>query len=283
MPLPDLDALRGWIGRTEDDSDIAAPGPAALLAATLNRDRAPAAGDQLPMMWHWLYFLSPTATQDLGEDGMPRRGGFIPPVALPRRMWAGSRIEFGDAIRLGDRLHRRTTIADINGKEGRSGALVFVRVLTEIGTERGLALVEQRDIVFRDHPPPGISPSVPPQAPLPDATWREETTGGAVLLFRYSALTFNSHRIHYDQPYSTEVEGYPALVVQGPLLATLLADSLGNHLPATSIRAITFRAVSAIFVDEPFAIAGAIDAHKAVVWAAKHDDRLAMIAEAEIG
>jgi len=198
-------------------------------------------------------------------------------------MWAGSRIEIRQPIRLGDRLRRRTTIADIKGKEGRSGALIFVRVLTEIDTDRGLAIVEQRDIVFRDHPSHAASTSTPAESPAADALWREEMAAGTVLLFRYSALTFNPHRIHYDQRYSTEVEGYPALVVQGPLLATLLAEALANRLPAASIRTITFRAASAIFVDERFALAGRNDAHRAVAWAAKGDNRVAMTAEAEIG
>ena len=282
LPL-DLESLRRWIGRTDTGFDIASPAAAALLAATLNRHSAPKEGDPLPLTWHWLYFLPPTASNDLGEDGMPRRGGFMPPVSLPRRMWAGSRIELREPIRLGDRLQRRTTIADVTAKDGRSGALVFVRVVTELATERGTALIERRDVVFRDHPSP-TDPAPRPQAPPKDAPmWREEASAGPVLLFRYSALTFNAHRIHYDEMYATKVEGYPGLVVQGPLLATLLAESLDNHVSSARIGAITFRAVGAVFAEERFTIAGKSDSHKAMAWAvATGDNRMAMTAEAEI-
>jgi 3-methylfumaryl-CoA hydratase len=282
MPLPELDALRAWIGRTESESDVAALRPAMLLAATLDHDEAPKAGDPLPPTWHWLYFLSASRERDLGVDGHPRRGGFMPPVPLERRMWAGSRIELRQPIRLGETLQRRTTIANVDGKEGRSGPLVFVRVSTEIATQRGVGLVETRDIVFRDASP--AAAASPPSARTPsDADWREENTADAVLLFRYSALTFNGHRIHYDQHYATAVEGYPALVVQGPLLATLLADALRRHLPDASATAIAFRAVSAIFAGEPFVIAGKREGRRATAWAATTQNRLAMSAEMELG
>jgi 3-methylfumaryl-CoA hydratase len=282
MQPPDLEALRAWIGRGETASDVAAPGPATLLAASLDRARAPQSGDPLPIAWHWLYFLPATASRDLGEDGMPRRGGFMPPVSLPRRMWAGSRIEIHDPIRLGDGLQRHTTISDVRGKEGRTGPLVFVRVTSELHTERGLALTEQRDVVFSDHAPRGTPASKPQQDAPSNAMWRDELSASPVLLFRYSALTFNSHRIHYDQRHTVEVEGFPRLVVQGPLLATMLAESICERVPAASIRAIAFRAVGPLFVDERFELGGRRDAHTATAWAAC-DGSVAMSAEAQLG
>lgn len=282
MPLPDLDAWRAWIGRCESESDVAAVKPAVLLAATLDHEEAPKAGDVLPPTWHWLYFLPMARARDTGEDGHPRRGGFMPPVALPRRMWAGSRIELREPMRLGETLRRRTTIADVQGKEGRSGPLVFVRVSTEIETQRGVALVEMREIVFRGHPPAGAAAPAPPEAPA-DAAWREEKMADPVLLFRYSALTFNAHRIHYDERYATGVEGYPGLVVQGPLLATLLADALCRRVREGAARAITFRAVSPLCAGEPFVIAGTTRDGVASAWAATRDNRLAMSAGMEIG
>jgi 3-methylfumaryl-CoA hydratase len=279
MPLPNLEPLRAWVGRMETDVDIAAVKPAVLLAATLDHDETPREGDALPPTWHWLYFLPAARQRDVGADGHPERGLFIPPVPLRRRMWAGSRIELRRPVRLGSTLQRRTTIAEVTGKEGRSGALVFVRVSTEIASEGVVALVETRDIVFRDPPAQGSASPATSDAPA-DAMWREERTSDPVLLFRYSALTFNCHRIHYDWPYATEIEHYSGIVVQGPLLATLLADALRRHADATPA-AITFRAVSPLFAGEPFVIAGKQLERGAQAWAATSQNRLAMTAEME--
>jgi 3-methylfumaryl-CoA hydratase len=280
MPLPDLEALRAWIGRTETDVDIASVKPAVLLAATLDHEEMPREGDALPATWHWLYFLPAARQRDVGADGHPERGLFLPPVPLRRRMWAGSRIELRRPVRLGSTLQRRTTITEVSGKEGRSGPLVFLRLATEIACEGAVALVETRDIVFRDPPPPGSATPETPDAP-DDAMWHEERTSDPVLLFRYSALTFNCHRIHYDWPYATEIERYPGVVVQGPLLATLLADALRRRHADVRPAAITFRALSPLFAGEPFLIAGKPIARGARAWAATPQNRLAMSAEME--
>jgi 3-methylfumaryl-CoA hydratase len=279
MSLPDLEALRAWIGRTETDVDIAAVKPAVLLAATLDHEEMPREGDVLPPTWHWLYFLPVARQRDVGADGHPERGLFIPPVPLRRRMWAGSRIEFRRPLRLGSTLQRRTTIAEVSAKEGRSGPLVFVRVATEIASDGAVAMVETRDIVFRDQPAQGSTAPATPDAPS-DAAWREERTSDPVLLFRYSALTFNCHRIHYDSSYATEIEHYSGILVQGPLLATLLADALRRHSDVTP-SAITFRAVTPIFVGEPFVVAGKSVERGAQAWAATAQNRVAMRAEME--
>ncbi|HSR05946.1 MAG TPA: MaoC family dehydratase N-terminal domain-containing protein [Bryobacteraceae bacterium] len=246
--------LEQWIGRTESRSDLVTPAPVAALAATLDReDPRPQPGDPLPPLWHWLYFLPHPRQSELGPDGHAKRGGFLPPVSLPRRMWAGGRFEFHHPLRIGDPIARNSRILDIKHKRGRTGDLVFVLVRHEISNPQGLALTEEHDIVFRDVPQ-GPAPT-PPPAPT-DPTWQRVIHPDDVLLFRYSALTFNGHRIHYDRRYTTEVERYPGLVVHGPLIATLLLDLHRRSLPQTPVNRFEFRAVSALYDTAPFTVCG---------------------------
>jgi 3-methylfumaryl-CoA hydratase len=225
----DVDHLRSWIGRQEKLHDQVTRFPIAALAATLDRDDpAPAAGDPLPALWHWLYFL-PTARQSaLGPDGHPSRGGFLPAVPLPRRMWAGGRFTFHQPLRVDELITRTSTVQDVTIKQGRNGALCFVLVKHEVSGSNGLALVEEHDIVYRDNPQPGEAPATP-RPVRTDGVWQREIRPSDPMLFRYSALTFNSHRIHYDRRYVTETEGYPGLIVHGPLIATLLIDLLRRN------------------------------------------------------
>jgi 3-methylfumaryl-CoA hydratase len=266
------------MGREETAADEITAAPAALLAATLDRpDPEPAKGDILPPLWHWLYFLPRHPTSDLAPEGHARRGGFLPPVPLAHRMWAGGRFEFHRPLRIGDRVTRVSRIADVILKEGRSGPLVFVTVRHEIRNEEGVALTEEQDIVYRDAagaaPPPGA----------PDAQeWEREIRPGDVLLFRYSALTFNSHRIHYDRRFATSVEGYPGLVVHGPLIATLLLDLLRSNLPEANVAKFSFRAVSPLFDTAPFRICGKADGTTIRLWAKNESGGLAMEAFADI-
>ncbi|MET0208932.1 MAG: MaoC family dehydratase N-terminal domain-containing protein, partial [Burkholderiaceae bacterium] len=219
-----MNELKAWLGRSEQRDDAIGASPLAGLSATLDRDDpAPLPGYDVPPLWHWLYFLPVTPQRELGEDGHARLGGFLPPVPLPRRMWAGGRLRFHHPLQVGDVVTRRSHIAGIDVKEGRSGALVFVVVRHEIANARGLAITEEHDIVYREAPRPD-APVPPPTAAPGDAEFSREITADAVMLFRYSALTFNGHRIHYDRSYVTEVEGYPGLIVHGPLIATLLMD-----------------------------------------------------------
>jgi 3-methylfumaryl-CoA hydratase len=280
--LLSIDEWRDWIGRTATADDVVTPVPARALAATLDRESEFAPGDPLPPPWHWLYFLSMDSLADAGPDGHPKRGGFLPPVSLPRRMWAGSRMEFFAPLRVGDAIHRVSRIADISTKEGRSGALVFVNVRHEIANAGGPLLVDEHDIVYRDVPRPGES-APPKMAPL-DHAWTREIRPDPVLLFRYSALTFNSHRIHYDQPYVTAVEGYPGLVVHGPLLATLLLDLLLRQQPRASVTRFEFRAIQPLFDTAPFAVCGRpeSDGRGVALWAKDADGRLCMEATASI-
>jgi 3-methylfumaryl-CoA hydratase len=281
---PALDRLRDWIGRSERRSDTITAAPLAGLAATLDRvdDPEPLPGSALPPLAHWLYFLPQAAQREIGADGHPKRGGFLPPVPLPRRMWAGGRLQFERALRVGDEVERRSTITKVDAKAGRSGALVFVTVRHEISDARGLALSEEHDIVYRDNPLPGA----PPPAPAPARTDEEfgrRIVPDPVLLFRYSALTFNGHRIHYDRSYATEVEGYPGLIVHGPLIATLLVDLVRRDRPGAQIRSFAFKAASPLFDIHPFSVCGkrADDGH-VDLWARNHAGELAMQARAEL-
>jgi 3-methylfumaryl-CoA hydratase len=276
-----LDALRAWLGRTATATDVVSATPARALAATLGLDRRFDAGDPLPPPWHWQYFLAMGSIDDLGPDGHPKRGGFLPPVPLPRRMWAGSRMEFLRPLRIGDPITKVSRIADVTMKEGRSGALVFVKVRHEIAGPGGPAIVDEHDIVYRDLPRSGDAPAAPRAAPTHSA-WRREIRPDPVLLFRYSALTYNSHRIHYDQPYVTNVEGYPGLIVHGPLLATLLLDLLLREVPDADITHFEFRAIRPVFDTAPFAVCGepAADRASAHLWIADAEGFLCMDATA---
>lgn len=275
--------LRSWIGRTDARADQVTPAPIAALAATLDRDEPfPEAGDPLPPLWHWLYFLPIHRASDIGSDGHAERGGFLPPVQLPRRMFAGARFWFNRPIRVGETLTRRSRIADVSCKDGRSGPLVFVVARHEISGRDGVAVVEEQDIVYRSGPVPGASPP-PPEAAPNDASWRREVRPDEVLLFRYSALTFNGHRIHYDRRYATEVEGYPGLVVHGPLIATMLLELLRQNLRGAVVTEFSFRAVRPIFDAAPFLVCGRRDtATAARLWAADVEGALAMHATATL-
>jgi 3-methylfumaryl-CoA hydratase len=277
------DPIEAWRGRTEQRHDTVTPAPAAALAATLDRDDpVPEPGQALPALWHWLYFLPLHRQSEIGLDGHARRGGFLPPVALPRRMWAGGRLEFAHPLRIGDAVTRSSRIADIVAKPSRSGPLVFVTVQHEIANDAGVAVSEAHDIVYRDLPAPGTTPSPSPQAATGTAFSRE-VVPDAVLLFRYSALTFNGHRIHYDRRYVTEVEGYPGLVVHGPLIATLLLDLLRREAPQAIVRRFEFKAVSPLFDIHPFTLCGRPEGERRfALWARNHEGALAMQASAEI-
>ena len=272
--------LQRWVGRTDAVHDALAAAPLHGLSATLDRDDAsPVAGDAVPPLGHWLYFLPQAPQHELGEDGHPRRGGFLPPVPLPRRMWAGGRLTWDTAnpLRVGDAATRTSTIQSVTHKRGRSGDLVFVTVRHEVANAHGRCLSEEHDIVYRSAAQPGEPAPVPVAAPAPGA-WQRTISPDAVLLFRYSALTFNGHRIHYDRPYVTEVEGYPGLVVHGPLIATLLLDLVGRHAPGRTVRAFEFRAVRPTFDGQPFQVHGvpAADGQSATLWAQDHEGWLTM-------
>jgi 3-methylfumaryl-CoA hydratase len=275
----DIAHLREWIGKTESASDQVTPAPIAALSATLDIEaRPPRAGDALPPLWHWLYFLGLHRQSQLGSDGLASRGGFLPPVPLPRRMWAGGRLEFVRPMRVGETYTRTSRIADVQHKEGRTGPLVFVVARHEIGNVDGIAIAEEQDIVYRDQAKRGEPAQAAPPAPA-GAAWGRAVQPDEVLLFRYSALTFNGHRIHYDRRYATETEGYPGLVVHGPLIATLLLDLLRRQMPEAQIARLEFRAASPLFDTGPFKVNGKPgDGKMVALWANSPDGNLAMTA-----
>jgi 3-methylfumaryl-CoA hydratase len=275
--------LTQWTGRSERRTDDVGRAAQQGLWTLLDHEGpGPQAWEDALPLSHWLYFVPTPRQSEIGEDGHPRRGGFLPPVPLPRRMWAGSSIEFHHALRVGDQAVRESRIDSVTAKSGRSGELVFVAVRHELVDSRGLALSETQNIVYRGAPRADASAPVAEDAPADD-TFRREIVPDPVLLFRYSALTGNGHRIHYDRPYATQVEGYPGLVVHGPLIATLLIDLLRRQLPQATICRFAFKAVSPLFDIHRFTVCGRADGPQQFsLWARNHEGRLAMQAGAEI-
>jgi 3-methylfumaryl-CoA hydratase len=276
-----LDALRAWIGKREAHVGLVTQAPLAALAATLDRDDG--ASFEVPPLHHWLYFLPTTPMSQLGEDGHPARGGFLPPVPLPRRMWAASRLQFHRPLQVGETIARSSEITDVQAKDGKSGPLVFVKLRHELASGGLPAITEEQEIVYREPPRADAVAPVPKPAPA-QAAWQREVRPDPVLLFRYSALTFNSHRIHYDRPYATGVEGYPALVVHGPLLATLLADLVRRHRPDARLLGFAFRALRPVFDHAPLHLCGAPapDGRHVHLWVRDADGALCMEADAEL-
>lgn len=280
MSAAALANLSGWVGRTESAEERIGATPVAMLSALLDRDDPPPReGDALPPLAHWLHFLPVHRQSELGPDGHARRGGFLPPVPLERRMWAGSRLEFHRALRIGETARRVSTIRSVTVKEGRSGPLVFVTVRHEIAGEAGPAITDEHDIVYRDAK--GAAVAAPEPAPAGEA-WSRDVKPDPVLLFRYSALTHNGHRIHYDHPYAAAVEGYPGLVVHGPLVATLLLDLLRRQRPGADIAAYAFRARRPLLDIHPFTLCGVADegARQARLWTRDAEGALTMDATA---
>lgn len=278
--------LSRWVGNSNEVVETLCTATADALAAALDHESPPSAGaTALPPLWHWAYFKTCTRPSETGADGHPRKGGFLPPVPLPRRMWAGSRIAWNTAnpLRVGAEAQRRSRIQSIAPKNGRSGRMVFVTVLHEISNREGVCLREEQDIVYREAPATASGVAAPPSAPPPaEVAWCRRVVPDEVLLFRYSALTFNSHRIHYDRPYATGVEGYPGLVVHGPLIATLLADLVRRSMASAQMKSFRFRAVApAVDGQELVLKAANDDAGGMLLWAEDGIGRLLMQASAE--
>lgn len=271
----DIGHLRGWIGRSETVTDQITPFQSNALAATLNRDETYSAGSDLPPLWHWMHFLQVFRLDAAGYDGHPALGGFLPPVPLPRRMWAGSRLRFLAPLKVGETTTKTSTVASVDHKAGRSGDLVFVTVRHDYDAR----ITEEHDIVYRDVPDPAAPVAMPVTAP-DTSDFSRAITPDPVLLFRYSALTFNGHRIHYDQPFCTGTEGYPGLVVHGPLLATLLLDLLRRQMPDAVVTDFEFRAMAPVFDTGSFSLHGAAQEGGFRLWVRRGDGALAMDAKA---
>jgi len=304
-----------WLGRSEEREDLVTAAPLTGLAATLDHADPPWRNRELPPLAHWLHFLPRDLQHEIAEDGHPQRGGFLPPVPLPRRMWAGGTLAFASPIRIGETIRRRSTIAEIQHKSGRSGNLVFVKVLHEVFGADGLALREEQDVVYREAPreaqgeaspasesrtstrhqdigyreaPREATPATEiltsarhPDVDVPVADWTRSIQPDPVLLFRFSALTFNGHRIHYDRDYCRDREGYPGLVVHGPLTATLLMDLFLRNHPGAHLKAFRFRGQRPLFDTHAITLCGAASDAGASLWALDGDGVIAMTAELE--
>lgn len=254
-----------WAGRREERTDILGPDRVNALKASLGDEGTLSPGAPLPHLYHWLYFWDVRPPKGLGPDGHPARGGFLPPVPLPRRMWAGGRLKFLTSLRLGEEAKRVSTILKVEPKSGRSGHLVFVTVQHELFGRDGLAIVEEQDIVYREPAAPGTTTAPTGDAAPSSSAWRWDVLPDPVLLFRYSALTMNGHRIHYDRNYAIKEEDYPGLVVHGPLQATLLAELAVRHLkePVTGFE---YRGQSPAFDGTMLHVLGDETASGATVW-----------------
>lgn len=275
----ELAHLKKWEGKSERASATLTPWLASAFDAMLDRAGDATPGAEAAQGIHWCLAPPTAPTERLGPDGHPARGGFLPPVPLPRRMWAGGRVRFHDALRVGDEVERRSTVRSVEMKEGRTGALVFVLVEHQLTTSRGLAVSEEHDIVYRGVEAPAVRPGGQTKA-QEDATLTRSVTPSAPLLFRYSALTFNGHRIHYDRSYVTQVEGYPGLIVHGPLQATLLI-LLGGELKGAPLSRFSFRATKPLFDLAPFTIAARRGGDGVSLWAADAQGERTMQAEAD--
>ncbi|CDH43950.1 FAS1-like dehydratase domain-containing protein [Candidatus Contendibacter odensensis] len=249
--------LQDWVGKTEQVVDHSYPTPVKALAQTLDYNTFAAdVGDVLPELWHWLYFLPLVAISEIAGDGHPKRGSFLPPVSLGRRMWASSRLEFHQDLYIGQAITKISEIIKVSEKEGKSGKMVFVTVRHLVKSDQGIAIEEEQDIVYLSMPKSFIQPA-PNPAPA-DLHWTEEYPISPVVLFRFSALTFNSHKIHYDWKYATEVEKYPGLVVHGPLQALLLLESAKKHNPGKKVSRYEFKAVRPIFDFDKVSLCGCL-------------------------
>jgi 3-methylfumaryl-CoA hydratase len=276
-----LDDLRGWVGRELWVQDPLTPFPARALAAALGREERPAHGDPLPPARHWLFFLETPQLSDTGVDGHPKRGGFLPPVPLGRRMWAGGRLDVSAPLVLGKPATRRTIIRSVEAKSGRTGPLVFVTLDHELSQDERLCVREEQNLVYR--PMPTAAVPLPPGEVAPgNAELSRVFHPDSLLLFRYSALTYNGHRIHYDRPYAVAHEFYPALVVQGPLIATLLLDLLRDQLPERRLQTFQFRALRPSFEGAPLTVNSRRDGNRVHLWSSDAEGRLGMSAIAEL-
>ncbi len=282
---------QSWVGKTQASEDQITLAPAAGLAATLDwsAQRLNQQNNYLPELWHWLYHLPRDRQSDLGNDGHAKKGGFLPPIELPRRMWAGSRMLWFAPLKMQSLISRTSTIESVSSKSGKSGELVFVTVRHELfanGSHQP-ALIEHHDIVYRglaQEPLRTVSEIIGPQAQsLQVDGWRKRIHPTDVMLFRYSALTFNGHRIHYDRHYCENEEGYPGLVVHGPLIATLMVDLLREKLGECRLKSFSFKALSPLIDVEDFEVcAQHEEGGRFKLWAQTLHGRLAMLGEAQV-
>jgi len=270
-----------WIGREQRMTQVLNPFPARALAALFDHPRLPEAGDALPVAWHWLYFLETPGTAGTGPDGHPGKGSFLPPIPLPRRMWAAGGLKPSAPLRLGEPAERMSSIRAVEHKRGRSGELFFVTIEHDVRQRGILCIHEEQTLVYRAMPTGG-SPMPPGESASAAADWSRTVTIDPVLLFRFSALTYNAHRIHYDRDYATGTEGYPGLVVHGPLLVLLLLDLVREHDSEARIRSFRFRAVRPTFDRGSLSLRGRREGPLMTLWSADGENTVGMSASANL-
>jgi 3-methylfumaryl-CoA hydratase len=279
-----LDELKRHLGRRQVATDVVTATPANLLRLAFERPEPEFKdGNALPPGWHILYFLPRYRGEELRPDGSPRDAGVVPPMPLPRRMFAGQTLRFHRPLRIGQTLRQETELIDISAKTGGTGTLVFATVVSRISGPDGLALEDERRTVFREEVRAGERNQAPRREPAPaDVPWRRTITADPVLLFRFSALTFNSHRIHYDHTWAMGTEGYPALVVHGPLTSTLLLDFARDNTRGREITRYATQARAPLFEGRPFELRGRPGAQGCEVWAVTPEGTVAMSATVDL-
>jgi 3-methylfumaryl-CoA hydratase len=246
--------IAGWAPEPQETTEAVGAGPSAALAGMLDVEPP---GDDLPPLWHWLHFLDRPAQRELGPDGHPREGPFLPPIPERRRMFAGGRFRIHEPLRVGDAVTRRTELASTAVKQGRSGEMLFVTVRHTFVRGRAEIAVEEQDVVYRSGGTASRPERMAFEAPDVDAPWTLKTAADPVMLFRFSALTYNAHRIHYDEEYATGAEGHAGLVVHGPLLAILCLEL--PRRAGLKVRELSFRARRPVYARQPFVAAGSPD------------------------
>jgi 3-methylfumaryl-CoA hydratase len=270
-----------WVGRREEKEELIALAPVLAAAAMLDDTTEFAEGSELPPLWQWFFFLPRAPQSRLGPDGHPVRGGFLPPVALPRRMFAGARLRFHRPLVIGKPARREAVIRDVQEKVGRTGPLAFVTAAYRIRQDGRLCVEEEQDVVYRERGGPVAAAKVCEPAPAPAGAWTRVVTPDPTLLFRFSALTFNAHRIHYDRTYATGMEGYPGLVVQGPLTALLLLELVRCHA-RRPVAAFEFRAQAPLFDLAPFRLVATPAGDRVQLEAQGPDGQAALTAAADL-
>jgi 3-methylfumaryl-CoA hydratase len=287
MVAIDAEALRRHIGTKMVERDIATHAPLAAYAATFDRpETAPGTGEAIPPGWHIGYFLAMSPQSTLAADGLPTGSGVLPKIPLPRRMYAGTRLTFHAPIQVGDALVRETELTDLQVRKGSTGTLIFTTQTRRLSTPRGIAITEDYDSAFREEVPAGATSAIPKRDEVPrDLPWRRTVTTNPVSLFRFSAITFNPHRIHYDRPYATDVEGYPGLVVHGPYSQACLMDFIRDQNPGRSMSSFVMRARAPLFDTAPFELVGRPTENGSAceVWAVTPSGTIAMQATATFG
>lgn len=269
-----------WIGKQEVVSEVLDPQRALQFATTINKPLLCEAGQSLPELWHWMVCVAAVPIDQIGRDGHPKKGLFLPPVDLPRRMWAGGRFRFAEPLTLGEAITRTSTVKDIKFKSGRSGELAFVTVSHDYMGDQGGHITEEHDIVYREDPK-AEGGAVAPEVVVDDThyDWQQSYEAHPVQLMRYSALTFNGHRIHYDRDYAA-FEGYAGLVVHGPLIATYMLELVREHMPEATVSEFSFRALRPIIDINPFSVHASVDGTRVHLWAKDHLGQRAMQGEA---